>query len=267
MKAILSITAAASFACVFFAQGQPAEDFVIKATLRSPSSTHEFVVISRPSRLGGHNPPEEFIGRIFNGRFVKATNLSYTVYTREYHGNGWVLGREQHWIDDRFVWTSDEFGLFIGDAETNTILLNNVLEAYAKNPVADKWVAIRFRPSARTQEYLDEGFQDKLLFIDPVDMAAQASRDLPKDSLAHIKSMQTDGVALGPPEWARDGSRFGVLVWKNGAVAAVQYDTDLRETARTTIDLQIDRETALSVSLKKELAVVVKRVLSDPRTF
>jgi hypothetical protein len=216
MKAISSITAALSFACLCFAQGQATQDFVVKTIFRSPSSTGALVVISRPSRLGGHNPPEEFIGRIVNGTFVEATNLSYTVYIREYHGNGWILGGDQHWIDDRFVWTSDDFGLFIADAATSTILVNDVLEAYAKDPVADKWVAIRLRPSARMQEYLDEDFQDTLLFIDPVDMAAQASRDLPKDSLAHIKSMRIDGVALGPPQWARDGSRFAILVWKNG---------------------------------------------------
>jgi hypothetical protein len=268
VKTILPITAAVSSACVFFVQGQTAQDhFVVKATLRSPNSTRELVVISRPSRLGGHNPPEEFIGKVFNGSFVEATNLAYTVYRREYHGNGWVLGREQHWIDDRFAWMSDDFGLFIADVETNTILVNNVLEAYAKNPLADKWVGIRFRPSARMQEYLEEDFQDTLLFLDPTDMAAQASRDLPKDSLAHVKSMRTDGVALGPPEWTPDASRFAVLVWKSGAVSAVQYDTKLRETARTAIDLHINRETALSVWLKKELAAVVKRILSDPRTF
>ena len=76
-----------------------------------------------------------------------------------------------------------------------------------------------------------------------------------------------DPEALAAPEWTPDGSRFAVLVWKDGAVSAVQYDTQLRETARTSIDLQVDRETALSVWLKKDLAPVAKRILSDSRTF
>ncbi len=72
---------------------------------------------------------------------------------------------------------------------------------------------------------------------------------------------------LLPPEWAADSSRFAILLWKNGAVSAVQYDTKLRETARTAVDLQVDRETALSVGLKKDLAPVSKRILSDPEPF
>jgi hypothetical protein len=243
------------------------EDFNLKKIFTSPSSHHDLVVVAYPSSLGAKNPPIEKIGKFLNGIFVEATNLANTVYMREYHGNGWILGQADHWIADRYLWAADEFGLFVADTETNTMLFNNVLEAYAKNPAADEWVAIRFRPSARIQKYLDEGFQDTLLLIDPADMAAQAARDLPKDSLAHIKSMRIDGVALAAPEWTPDGSRFAVLVWKDGAVSAVQYDTQLRETARTSIDLQVERETALSVWLQKDLAPVVKRILSDSRTF
>jgi hypothetical protein len=242
------------------------EDFSVKKIFTSPSSHHDLVVVAYPSPLRAKNPPIEKIGKFLNGIFVEATNLAQTVYMREYHGNGWILDQADHWIADRYLWAADEVGLFVADAETNTILFNNVLEAYAKNPAADEWVAIRFRPSARIQEYLDEGFQDTLLFADPADMAAQASH-LPEDSLAHIKSMRVYGVALAPPEWATDGSRFAVLVWKNGAVSAVQYDTHLRETARMAIDLQVRRETALSIGLKKDLAFVAKRILSDPRTF
>ena len=243
------------------------EDFSVKKIFTSPSSHHDLVVVACPSSLGAKNPPLEKIGKFLNGIFVEATNLARTVYTREYHGNGWILDQPNHWIADRYLWTADEYGLFVADAETNTILFNNVLEAYAKNPAADKWVAIRFRPSARIQEYLEEKFRDSLLLVDPAHMAAQSPRDLPEDSLAQVKSMRVDGVALGPPEWATDGSRFAILVWKNGVVSAVQYDTQLRETARTAIDLQVDRETALSVWLKKDLAPLVKRILSNSRTF
>jgi hypothetical protein len=243
------------------------EDFSVKKIFTSPSSHDDLVVVAYPSPLSMKSPPIEKIGKLLSGIFVEATNLAHTVYTREYHGNGWILDQANHWIVDRYLWTADESGLFVADAETNTILFNNVLEAYAKNPAADEWVAIRFRPSARIQEYLEEKFQDTLLLVDPADMAAQASRHLPKDSLAHVKSKRVDGVALGPPEWAADSSRFAILVWKNGAVSAVQYDTNLRETARTAIDLQVDRETALSVWLKKDLGPVSKRFLSDPRTF
>ena len=243
------------------------EDFSVKKIFTSLSSDHDLVVVAYPSPLRAKSPPIEKIGKLLNGIFVEATNLAKTVYMREYHGNGWILDQANHWIANRYLWAADEFDLFVADAETNTILFNNVLEAYAKHPAADEWVAIRFRPSARIQEYLDEGFQDTLLFVDPADMAAQASRNLPEDSLAHIKSMRIDGVALGPAQWTPDGSRFAVLVWKNGAVSAVQYDTQLRETARTAIDLQVDRETALSVWLKKDLAPIVKGILSDSRTF
>jgi hypothetical protein len=243
------------------------EDFSVKKIFTSPSSHHNLVVVACPSSLGAKNPPLEKIGRFLNGIFVEATNLAHTVYSREYHGNGWILDQPNHWIADRYLWTADESGLFVADAETNTILFNNVLEAYAKNPAADKWVAIRFRPSARIQEYLEEKFGDSLLLVDPAHIAAQSPRDLPEDSLAQVKSMLVDGVALGPPEWAADGSRFAILVWKNGVVSAVQYDTQLRETAKTAIDLQVDRKTALSVWLKKDLAPLVKRILSDPRTF
>jgi len=243
------------------------EDFSVKKIFTSPSNHHTLVVIACPSSLGAKNPPLEKIGKFLNGIFVEATNLARTVYTREYHGNGWILDQPNHWIADRYLWTADEYGLFVADAETNTILFNNILEAYAKNPAADKWVAIRFRPSARIQEYLEEKFRDSLLLVDPAHMAAQSPRDLPEDSLAQVKSMRVDGVALGPPEWATDGSRFAILVWKNGVVSAVQYDTQLRETARTAIDLQVDRETALSVWLKKDLAPLVKRILSNSRTF
>jgi len=243
------------------------EDFSVKKIFTSPSSHHDLVVVACPSSLGAKNPSLEKIGKFLNGIFVEATNLARTVYTREYHGNGWILDQPNHWIADRYLWTADESGLFVADAETNTILFNNVLEAYAKNPATDKWIAIRFRPSARIQEYLEEKFRDSLLLVDPADMAAQSARDLPEDSLAHVKSMGVDGVALGPPEWGADGSRFAILVWENGVVSAVQYDTQLRETARTAIDLQVDRETALSVWLKKDLAPLVKRILSDSRTF
>lgn len=243
------------------------EDFSVKEIFTSPSNHDDLVVVAYPSQLRMKSPPIEKIGKLLSGIFVEATNLAHTVYTREYHGNGWILDQANHWIADRYLWTADESGVFVADVETNTILFNNVLEAYAKNSAADEWVAIRFRPSARIQEFLEEKFQDTLLLVDPADMAAQASRHLPKDSLAHIKSKPIDGVALGPPEWAAGSSRFAILVWKNGAVSAVQYDTNLRETARTAIDLQVDRETALSVWLKKDLAPVSKRILSDPRTF
>jgi len=243
------------------------EDFSVKNIFTSPSSHDDLVVVAYPSPLRIKSPPIEKIGKLRSGIFVEATNLALTVYMREYHGNGWILDQANHWIADRYLWTADESGLFVADAETNTILFNNVLEAYTKNPVADEWVALRFRPSGRMQEHLEESFRDTLLLVDPADMAAKASRNLPKDSLAHVKSKRVDGVALSPPEWAADASRVVILIWKNGAVSAVQYDTNLRETARTAIDLQVDRETALSVWLKKDLAPVSKRILSDPRTF
>src|SRR5437667_11551299 len=166
------------------------EDFSVKKIFTSPSSHHALVVVAYPSPIGAKNPPLEKIGKFLNGIFVEATNLAHTVYMREYHGNGWILDQADHWIASRYLSAADEFGLFVADAETNTILFNNVLEAYAKNPAADEWVAIRFRPSARIQAYLDEGFQDTLLFVDPGDMTTQASRHLPKDCLTQVQSLQ-----------------------------------------------------------------------------
>lgn len=64
-----------------------------------------------------------------------------------------------------------------------------------------------------------------------------------------------------------DGLAFAVVTWKQGIVAAVRYDTTLRETARSTVKIKIDRDSVLSTGLKEDLAPLAARILSDPSTF
>lgn len=253
-------------ACGFLVYAQ-APQMTVKATYKSPVIGRELVVVSVPSPLGAENPLEELIGKIERGAFVEAKNLAHTAYTREYHGNSWIIGTGLNWISDRFVWTADEMGLFVADAETNTILVNNVLTAYVKSPIADQWAAIRFRPTSRAQERLDENFEDTILLLDPETMAAEAARSPDTDPLSHGKAVKASGIVLAQPEWARDGSAFAVLTWNRGTVQAVRYDANLNETSRTAVNLQVDSESALSLSLNTNLVEKAKSILSDPTVF
>src|SRR5438477_9966552 len=67
------------------------DDFSVKQIFTSPNSHHDLVVVAYPPPLGAKSPPSEKIGKLLNGIFVEATNRAYTVFTREYHGNGWIL--------------------------------------------------------------------------------------------------------------------------------------------------------------------------------
>jgi hypothetical protein len=250
------------------ANGEWTGPFTIKQVLRSPAGSQELVIVTTPSPLGPSNPPIELVGKLVNGNFVEAKNLAQTVYIHESHGFGWLLGQQQSWINDRFVWAQDNMGIFIADAETNTVLVNDVLAGYSKSPTTDEWAAIRFRATPRTQPLLGDDFDDTLLLLDPQEMAtAAAAVSGQSDSLAHIKAVKPGGVVLAKPEWSPDGSAFAVLTWKRGAVEAVRYDGSLNETARTPINIQVDHDSALSLSFKPELTQTAKNILSDPTTF
>jgi len=147
------------------------------------------------------------------------------------------------------------------------MLLDHVFEAYAKSPVSDQWAAIRFRPTTRMQEQLDEDFQDTLLLIDPQHVAIHLRDVSEANFVAHLKAVQPGGVMLAKPVWSDDGSAVAVLTWKQGTVAAVRYDRSLREIARAIVELRVDRQSALSTGLNEDLAPIAARILADPRTF
>lgn len=249
--------------------------FTVAKVFKSPTGIREIVVVTTPARSRTPAPPVELIGRMVNGSFLEAKNLAETVYLHEYHGNGWIRDGEPTWIDDRLVCAHDSIGIFIADAETNTILFNNVLAGYpdyvlpgyAKSPTAEQWAAVRFRPTARIQPLLTDDFEDTVLLIDPRRVAAAAAGIQEPDSLAHVQSAKPGGVALAAPEWSPDGSAFAILTWKQGAVEAVRYNSNLREIGRVAVKIQVERETALSLAFKPELAQTAKNILRDPTIF
>jgi hypothetical protein len=266
MKMKLGLTFLFTFSAVLASGINWPGPFTVARVFKSPTGIREIVVVTTPS-LRPNTPPIELIGKMVNGSFVEAKDLAKTVYHREYHGNGWILGGEPIWIDDRLMCTQDVIGIFIGDTQTNRILFNNVLAGYAKSPTAEQWAAVRFRPTARIQPLLTDDFNDAVLLIDPRRMVATAAGMQETDSLAHVQSAKPGGVVLAPPEWSPDGSAFAVLTWKQGAVAAVRYDSNLREIARVPINIRVDRETALSLAFKPELAQTARNILRDPTTF
>jgi hypothetical protein len=241
--------------------------FTVAKLFKSPTSIREIVVVTTPARSRTPAPPVELIGRMVNGSFLEAKNLVETVYLHEYHGNGCIRDGEPTWIDDRLVCAHDSIGIFIADAETNTILFNNVLAGYAKSPTAEQWAAVRFRLTARIQPLLTDDFEDTVLLIDPRRVAAAAAGIQEPDSLAHVQSAKPGGVALAAPEWSPDGSAFAILTWKQGAVEAVRYNSNLREIGRVAVKIQVERETALSLAFKPELAQTAKNILRDLTIF
>jgi hypothetical protein len=57
------------------------------------------------------------------------------------------------------------------------------------------------------------------------------------------------------------------LTWNRGVVEAVRYDTNLNETGRTAVTLQVNRESALSLSLDTNVARAAESILSKPTIF
>ena len=212
-------------------------------------------------------PPVYSLGSGSDGSFLPFVELPAPIYRRESHGTSWFHGLQPRWIDDRFLVFADRSGVAIADVQNRRILVDHVFEAYQKSPIDDKWVAIRFRAIARDQERLDPNFQDTVLVINPYDVANRIGNATEDNFVGQTKAARPGGIVLAKPEWAPDGSTFAILTWNNRKVEAVRYDTNLNQTGRTAVNLQVDRESALSLSLNPNLAETAKKILSDPTIF
>src|SRR5437762_6877279 len=241
--------------------------YEIKRTSVSPDGSVTAAVAAQPSTLGRDRPPIHSLGAISNGAFVPFRDLPASRYFAEYHGRAWFEDVQPRWIDDRFLIFEDEAGVAIADVRNQRMLVDHVFMAYVESPTAHEWAAIRFRPTARMQEQLTDDFQDTLLLIDPRYAATHIREASESNFVGHLQAVQPGGVILAKPTWASDGSSVAVLTWKQRTVAAVRYDTNLRETARSPVELKVDRESALSTGLNKDFAAVAARILSDPTTF
>jgi hypothetical protein len=235
-------------------------------TFVSPGGSETAAIAAQASALGRGHPPIYSLGAVSNGSFLPFRDLPPSQYFREYHGTSWFHGIEPRWIDDRFLIFEDEAGLAIADVQNRRMLVNHVFTAYEKSPLDDKWAAIRLRATGRHQESLDADFQDTVLVIDPYGVANRIANATEENFVGQMAAVNPGGIVLAKPQWAADGSAFAVLTWKQGIVAAVRYTT-LCETARSTVKIQIDRDSALSTGLNEDLAPVAARILSDPSTF
>jgi hypothetical protein len=242
--------------------GQTVE-YRVTRILVSPSGAGAAAVAVHNTQYG----PIFSVGSMTGGSFQPFVDLPRPVYQREYHGSDWFQTMPERWINDRVVVFEDRFGIAIADVEHRRMLVDHVFEAYEKSPVTDKWVAIRLRATGRHQESLDANFQDTVLVIDPYDVANRIANATEENFVGQMKAVNSGGIVLAKPEWAPDGSAFAVLIWNRGAVEAVRYDANLNETGRTAVNLQVDRESALSLSLNTSVAQAAKSILSDPATF
>jgi hypothetical protein len=241
--------------------------YQIKRTLVSPNGLVTASVAARPRVSSQATPPIYALGAGIKGSFVPYEELPTSVYFAEYHGTAWFDDIEPRWIDDRSLIFEDRCGIAIADVQSRRMLVDHVFEAYRKSPVTDEWVAIRLRATDRHQESLDGNFRDTVLVIHPYDVANRIAKATEANFVGQMKAVNPGGIVLAKPEWSPDGSTFAVLTWNRRAVEAVRYDANLSETGRTRVDLQVDRESALSLSLNPNLAQTAKRILSDPRTF
>jgi hypothetical protein len=239
----------------------------ITQTFTSPAGSITAAIAAQASPLGDSYPRIYSVGAISNSSFVPFAKLPQSLYRREYHGTAWFQDIRPRWIDDSFLIFEDEFGIAIADVQNRVILVNHAFTAYEKSPIADRWAAIRFRPMARDQELLSDDFQDTLLGIDPYQVAQRIANATEENFVGQMTSVNPGGIVLAKPQWSADGSTFAVLTWKSGKVEAVQYDTNLKETGRTTVDLYVDREVALSPALNAELEQTAEKILSDPTIF
>jgi len=165
------------------------------------------------------------------------------------------------------LFSKNPSGLAIADVQNRRLLVDHVFTAYGKSPVADKWAAIRLRATGRHQPRFSNDFQDTVLVIDPYDVANRIANATEENFVGQMKAVNPGGIVLAKPQWAADGSAFAVLTWNRGAVQAVRYDANLNETGRTAVNFQVDRESALSLSLNTDLAQAAKSILSNPTIF
>jgi len=239
----------------------------IKRTFLSPNGFVTAAVGAQTSALGHGHPPIYSLGAISNGSFVRFQELPPSRYFAEYHGTAWLDDVQPRWIDNRFLIFEDPSGLAIADVQNRRLLVDHVFTGYAQSPVADKWAAIRLRATGRHQPQLGEDFQDTVLIIDPHAVANQIGNATEENFVGQMKAVNPGGIVLAKPEWLPDGSSFAVLTWNRGAVKAVRYDANLNETGRTAVNLPVDRESALSLSLNTNLAQAAKNILSNPTIF
>jgi hypothetical protein len=246
--------------------GQTGSD-QIERTFVSPDGSLTAAVAAQTSASSNRRPPSYSLGAINNGSFLPFRQLPPSVYFAEYHGTAWFEDIEPRWMDNRFLIFQDKFGLAIADVQNRQLLADHVFTAYEKSPVGDKWAAIRLRATGRHQPRLSDDFQDTVLIIDPYHVANQIGNATEANFVGQMAAVNPGGIVLAKPEWAPDGSAFAVLTWNRGAVEAVRYDANLNETGRTAVNLQVGRESALSLSLNTNLSQTAKRILSDPTTF
>jgi hypothetical protein len=242
-------------------------NYGIKRTFVSPNGLLTAAVAARPPVSSQASPPIYSLGRAISGSFVPYAELPPPTYFAEYHGTAWFNDNDPRWIDDRFVVFEDRPGIAIADVQNNRLLVDHVFTGHEKSPVANKWAAVRLRATGRHQETLDANFQDTVLVIDPYDVANRIANATEDNFVGQMKTAKPGGIVLAKPEWAPDGSRFAVLTWNRGIVEAVRYDANLNETGRTAVNLQVDRESALSLGLNPNIAEAAKAILSDPTTF
>ncbi len=239
----------------------------VKRTFVSPNGLITAGVLAESSALGLGHPPIFSLGAITNGSFVPLAPLPLSPYFAEYHGTAWFEDVQPRWIDNRFLIFQDPSGLAIADVQDRRLLVDHVFTACEKSPADDKWAAIRLRAIGRRQPRLADDFQDAVLIIDPRAVANQIGNATEANFVGQLKAVNPGGIVLAKPQWAPDGSTFAVLTWNRGGVEAVRYDTNLHETGRTAVNLQVDRESALSLSLNTDVARAAKSILSNPTIF
>ena len=241
--------------------------YQIKRTFLAPNRLVTAAVAARPKVSSQVTPPIYALGAASNGSFVPYEELPPSMYFAEYHGTAWFDDIEPRWIDDRFLIFEDRYRIAIADVQNRRMLVDHVFGAYQKSPVTDKWVAVRLRAAGRHQESLDANFQDTVLVIEPYDVANRIANATEENFVGQMRTVNPGGIVLAKPEWAPDGSKFAVLTWNRGTVEAVRYDANLNKSGRTAVNLQVDRELALSLSFNTELAHTAKSILSDPTLF
>src|SRR5438093_11359683 len=242
-------------------------NYEVKRAFVSPNASVTAAVAAQPSGLAYGYPFTYFFGVISNGSFVRFQELPQSRYFGEYHGTAWLDDVQPRWIDNRFLIFADPSGLAIADVQNRRILVDHVFTAYEKSPVADKWGAIRRRATNRHQPQLNDDFEDMVLVINPYDVANQIGSATEDNFVGQMKAAKPGGIVLTKPQWAPDGSALAVVTSNRGAVEAVRYHTNLNETGRTAVNLQVDRESALSLSLNTNVARAAKSILSDPAIF
>jgi hypothetical protein len=191
--------------------------------------------------------------------------LGHSGIRRENHGFAWLATTTPRWVRDRYLVFQDREGLCIVDSARRLVLINQVFAGFAKSPRADKWAAIRFRPTSRQQETLSDTHRDTLWFIDP-DLLSQRSELSSDDKpFAHIAATQLDHIAVAPPVWTEDGLGVVVPIYSGEAIECVLIDADSqKERKRIQLNsLNISRAEALTPWFSKEVEASVAAAIQS----